>query len=191
MIKTSLKSGAPVWVVAMSPRKNPQTLYGPGGGNSPRATSFIEGMTPHFCKTRKELAYLLLSRGMASSSGLSIDELQREMYRQLSRVNYYRLSAYWYQFLAPDEADSMKRSKNFRPGTCWERVMEYYRFDHQLRLLLFDAISRIEIGLREQIASALATRMPDSVNPQTASTITAPSITRPNMARTANHTSPP
>ena len=32
--------GAPVWVVAVSQRKNPHTLYGPRGGNSLRATSF-------------------------------------------------------------------------------------------------------------------------------------------------------
>ena len=89
------------------------------------------------------------------------------MCRQLSQVNYYRLSAYWYQFLRTmDEAQPMKRTKDFRPGACWERVVEYYRFDHQLRLLLFDAISRIEIALREQVASVLAARSPDSVNPQ-------------------------
>ncbi len=63
-------------------------------------------------------------------------------------------------------AQPEKRAKTFLPGTCWERVVEYYRFDHQLRLLLFDAISRIEIALREQIASVLAAQSPDSVNPQ-------------------------
>ncbi len=104
---------------------------------------------------------------MVSSAGLSAEELQREMCRQLSRVNYYRLSAYWHQFLRTEhEAHPTRRFKDFRPGTCWERVLEYYRFDHQLRLLLFDAISRIEIALREQLASTLAERSPASVNPQ-------------------------
>ena len=73
-------------------------------------------MTPHFCKTRKELAFLLVSRGMVSSAGISADELQREMCCQLSRVNYYRLSAYWCQFLRTlDETQPMKRTKDFRP----------------------------------------------------------------------------
>ena len=104
---------------------------------------------------------------MVSSAGLSAEELQREMCRLLSRVSYYRLAAYWFQFRRPlNDARPEKRAKTFLPGTCWERVLEYYRFDHQLRLLLFDAISRIEIALREQVASALAERSPASVNPQ-------------------------
>lgn len=124
-------------------------------------------MTPHFCKTREELAYLLVSRGMVSSSGLSMDELQCEICHHLSQVNYHRLAAYWFQFRRPlNRAQTEKRAKTFLPGTCWERIVEYYRFDHQLRLLLFDAISRIEIALREQVASVLAARLPDSVNPQ-------------------------
>ena len=127
----------------------------------------MEAMTPHFCKTREELAFLLVSRGMVSSSGLSMDELQCEICHHLSQVSYHRLAAYWFQFRRPlNKAHPEKRAKTFLPGTCWERVMEYYRFDHQLRLLLFDAISRIEIALREQVASVLAARMPDSVNPQ-------------------------
>ena len=124
-------------------------------------------MALHYCKTREELARQLVLRGMCSSVGLSVDELQREMSLQLSTVNYYRLSAYWRQFRRPlENARSGKLSKDFLPGTCWERVMEYYWFDHRLRLLLSDAISRIEIALREKVASVLALRSPDSVNPQ-------------------------
>lgn len=124
-------------------------------------------MIPHYCKTPDELAYLLLSRGMGSSSGIPQDELQREMSRQLSLVNYYRLAAYWHQFRQPMErAQPGKRSKNFIPGTSWERVMEYYRFDNQLRLLLFDAISRIEITLRGMVTQALSAGAPSSINPQ-------------------------
>ena len=124
-------------------------------------------MMPHYYKTREELAKQLVSRGMGSSAGLTVDELQREICRQLSQVNYYRLSAYWHQFRRPlENSRSGKLSKDFLPDTCWERVMEYYWFDHQLRLLLSDAVSRIEIALREHIASVLAARSPDSVNPQ-------------------------
>ena len=124
-------------------------------------------MMPNFCKTREELAYLLMSRGMGSSSGISPIELRRQMCRQLSTVNYYRLAAYWYQFRRPlEKSQSGKRSKAYLPGTCWERVMEYYRFDHQLRLLFLDAISRIEIALREMMVAVLSAGSPASVNPQ-------------------------
>ncbi|MBQ7024532.1 MAG: Abi family protein [Akkermansia sp.] len=34
-----------------------------------------------------------------------------------------------------------------------ETVWAYYQFDRHLRLLLFDAISRIEIALREKLAT--------------------------------------
>lgn len=44
--------------------------------------------------------------------------------------------------------------------------MEYYRFDHQLRLLFLDAISRIEIALREMMVAVLSAGSPASVNPQ-------------------------
>ena len=124
-------------------------------------------MMPHYSKTRDELAFLLVSRGMVSSSGISSIELRRQMSRQLSTVNYYRLAAYWYQFRRPlGTVQSMGRAKDFLPGTCWERVMEYYWFDHRLRLLLLDAISRIEIALREMVAAVLSAGAPASVNPQ-------------------------
>ena len=124
-------------------------------------------MASHYYKTREELAKQLVARGMGSSAGLSQDELQREICTRLSQVNYYRLSAYWHQFRRPLENSRYGRlSKDFLPNTCWERIMEYYCFDHQLRLLLSDALSRIENALREHIASVLAARSPDCVNPQ-------------------------
>ena len=59
-----------------------------------------------------------------------------------------------------------RRAKSFLAGTCWETVCEYYRFDMQLRVLLFEAIGRIEVALRDKAAEVLALRAPGSTNPQ-------------------------
>jgi abortive infection bacteriophage resistance protein len=67
----------------------------------------------------------------------------------LSNISYYRLSAYMLPFKVRD-ADG-KVVDNFRPGACWDYVCSLYRFDRKLRLLIFDAIERIEIALRTQI----------------------------------------
>ncbi len=63
------------------------------------------------------------------------------MRRCLASVNYYRLSAYWHPFrVAGREA--------FQTGTEFSRVWETYTFDRELRLLVMDAIERIEIATR-------------------------------------------
>ncbi len=42
-------------------------------------------------------------------------------------------------------------SHSFQPNTYFEDVIERYNFDRHLRLILFDAIERIEIGLRTKM----------------------------------------
>jgi len=68
----------------------------------------------------------------------------------LRHLNYYRLGAYWLPF----EADHS--SHRFRPGTSFERVLSLYVFDRELRLLVLDAIERIEVSVRGQWAYQLA-----------------------------------
>lgn len=57
----------------------------------------------------------------------------------LSHISYYRLSAYTLPF---------KDGENFRPGTTFDHVAGLYIFDRKLRLILLDAIERIEVALR-------------------------------------------
>lgn len=116
-------------------------------------------------KTHQELAYLLMSRGMCSSEGRTARELSRLIETGLSCVNYYRLAAYWYQFRMP-KASSRVPAKTLRSNTSWELVWSYYQFDRHLRLMLFEAISRIEIALREKIADILAAYDRNQMNPQ-------------------------
>ncbi len=56
-------------------------------------------------------------------------------------MNYYRLSEYLYPFRNAD-------NETFKPGTTFEMIWRRYTFDRRLRLLLLDAIERIEISVR-------------------------------------------
>ena len=44
----------------------------------------------------------------------------------------------------------------FIKGTIWDDIWNLYKFDRKLRLLVFDAIERIEISLRTQIIYQLS-----------------------------------
>ena len=88
---------------------------------------------------------------LLQSRGMTVDDLA-EAERHLSHINYYRLGAYWLPF----EADHA--SHRFKPGTCFEDVIDLYRFDRQLRLLVLDAIERVEVSVRTQWAYHLAYR---------------------------------
>ena len=81
--------------------------------------------------------------------GLVIDDAaEAEFY--LRHLNYYRLGAYWLPF----EADHGTHA--FRPGTRFAEVLNLYIFDRELRLLVLDAIERVEVSVRGQWAYQLA-----------------------------------
>lgn len=83
----------------------------------------------------EEQADRLLSRGMIGDRDVMITRMQS--------VSYYRLSGYWYPFRLPDS--------NFKPNTTFDMVWERYVFDRQLRILVMDAIERIEVAVRTQL----------------------------------------
>lgn len=66
--------------------------------------------------------------------------------RFLSNISYYRLRAYTYPF-----QDNDHREHPFVGVVSLDDVMALYTFDRRLRLLVFDAVERIEIALRTQI----------------------------------------
>ena len=82
--------------------------------------------------------------------------------RCLERMGYYRLSGYWYPMrksnMATDGTTVVEQ--DFRPGTTFSQVADLYVFDKKLRLLMLDAIERIEIGLKVKIAQILGQRDP-------------------------------
>lgn len=91
---------------------------------------------------------ILLQRGMHVAD--------RERARHyLHHINYYRLRAYWLPFELTAPGDD---GHYFKPGTDFDAVVALYDFDRELRLLLIDAIERIEISLRTRWANELSLR---------------------------------
>ncbi len=88
---------------------------------------------------------------LLESRGLVIKEKSR-VERLLSNISYYRLSAY----MLPFKPDKHKNDECFSKGTTWEDVYDLYVFDRKLRLLIFDAIERIEISIRAQLINQLS-----------------------------------
>ncbi len=79
---------------------------------------------------------------------------------QLSKIGYYRLSAYWHPFklrgLTPDDGANEK----FREGTTFEHAQSLYDFDSKLRRLILDGVEQLEISLRVEIAYRLGVKDP-------------------------------
>ncbi|RTR34754.1 Abi family protein [Shewanella atlantica] len=108
-------------------------------------------------KSYQELLDLVKSRNM-----LVTDEPAALSY--LERIGYYRLSAYWYPFrefkLEIVEGKGMVGVKQdtFVENTSFVDAAQLYVFDKQLRLLAQDALERIEVAIRVDIAHLLGER---------------------------------
>ncbi len=64
----------------------------------------------------------------------------------LSNISYYRLRAYTYPF-----QDNTDPNHLFNKNVSFEDVIDLYVFDRRLRLLVLNAIEKIEIALRTKI----------------------------------------
>lgn len=95
-------------------------------------------------------AQLLLNRGLVC------DDRQR-LEHYLSNIGYYRLSAYLLPFEQPS-TNSNSRNHKLQTNTTFEQVLNLYVFDRKLRLLVMEAIERIEVAARTRWASAMALR---------------------------------
>ena len=80
-------------------------------------------------------ADLLIQRGLIAD--------RKELVDRLSSVNYYRLSSYLYPFKLADD--------HFKPGTTLTTVWRHYTFDRRFRLLVLDALERVEVAVRTQM----------------------------------------
>ena len=98
--------------------------------------------------------------------GLQVDNPTAAL-EYLERIGYYRLSGYWYPLRAIDQAASTAqgravRTDNFVSGTRFEDVVRLYVFDKKLRLLALDALERIEMAVRVDVAHLLGQRDPSA-----------------------------
>ena len=93
------------------------------------------------------------------SRGLQVDD-EAAALDYLARIGYYRLSGYWYPLREIDTAESAAQNKpirtdNFIANSHFEDVVKLYVFDKRLRLLALDALERIEMAIRVDVAHLL------------------------------------
>lgn len=63
----------------------------------------------------------------------------------LANISYYRLKGYWWEM----QIDFVNH--NFKQDSVFEDVIDLYNFDRHFRLIVFNAIERIEIALRTKL----------------------------------------
>ncbi len=109
--------------------------------------------------------------GMLMDRGLLVTEPAKAL-QYLERIGYYRLSGYWYPFreksgafcpleMPPNRKKFRKGDTEhlildtFKPRASFQHAVDLYVFDKKLRLLVLDALERIEVGLRVDISHTL------------------------------------
>ena len=115
-------------------------------------------------KSFAEQLDLLIARGLIVTD-------RTKALEYLQRIGYYRLSGYWYPFrkrsgplvvldhqgrkpARPGKVETLVLDQ-FKSGATFQAAVELYVFDKQLRLLVLDALERIEVALRVDIAHTL------------------------------------
>lgn len=86
--------------------------------------------------TFEEQARRLMDRGLLADGD--------ELIQRLASVNYYRLTGYLYPFRRVDD-------DRYVEGTTLETVWDRYCFDRRLRVLVLDAVERVEVAIRTQL----------------------------------------
>lgn len=89
-------------------------------------------------KTIEEQISLLLSRDML------FHDISKAPHF-LANISYYRLKGYWW------ELQDNKENHHFSQDTYFEDIIDVYNFDRHFRLIVFNAIERIEIALRTKL----------------------------------------
>lgn len=75
-----------------------------------------------------------------TSQGLLVRD-QALAYQALSSVSYYRLSSYLLPFKRAHQGNAPRQ---FKENATFEQIWQLYQFDRELRLLVVDAIEKIE-----------------------------------------------
>jgi len=82
--------------------------------------------------------------------GLLVDDDTKAIFL-LENISYYRLSGYWYPFLA-----SPKSTHIFKPNSNFDQAFSIYCFDRELRKLVNSEIEKIEVAIRAKMIYTLS-----------------------------------
>lgn len=93
----------------------------------------------------EEQAILLASRGL-------VFENWADSVTHLQHIGYYRFTGYLHPFkMGQGDADY------YRPGTTFDLVHDRYIFDRKLRMVVLEAVEKIEIAARSAISNSVGT----------------------------------
>ena len=104
-----------------------------------------------FMRYTKQLLSLQQQIDVLKQRGLLIEN-EEEAKRALDIISYFRLAGYWRLM----EAD--KQQHAFKSGSRFSQILSLYRFDEELRILLFSAIQHIEVAVRARMIRIFAER---------------------------------
>ncbi len=99
--------------------------------------------------TIQEQIAIMRNRGL-----IVFDEIYARQY--LEFIGYFRLAGYALPFQLNYNADG---THEFLPNTRFEDVVDLYVFDRKLRLLVIDALERIEVAVRATISWQMSERI--------------------------------
>jgi abortive infection bacteriophage resistance protein len=116
----------------------------------------MHGRPSYFMPYNKPYLTIPQQRALLESRGMEIPDPAKAA-EYLQRIGYYRLSAYWHPFrqVSANINGKFHLTDSFKPGTQFKHVTDLYAFDKALRLLVLDAIERIEISVRTEFALAI------------------------------------
>lgn len=89
---------------------------------------------------------------LLKNNNLNISDEQNAE-RKLKFISFYRLNGY-----SSDFRQSRDHKSKFQDNTRFDDIFEYYVFDRELRLLLIDALERIEIAVRTVMINKLSVK---------------------------------
>lgn len=84
--------------------------------------------------------------------GLVIPDKERAVI-YLTHIGYYRLSAYLIPF--ETKAINNRRTHVLKSGATFSEILDLYIFDRKLRILVMEAIERIEVSIRSNWANSI------------------------------------
>lgn len=118
------------------------------------APSFIpvDGVKRSYSQPYTSPAELIL---LLQGRGLVVEDTDLAKH-WIEKVGYYRLKGYGLHFRIPDAVG--KLTERYLAGTRFGSLTELYEFDRHLRLLVLDAIERIEVAFRSRFNDTLASR---------------------------------
>jgi abortive infection bacteriophage resistance protein len=98
----------------------------------------------------EELIKKLIDRGLIITN-------RNEARHYIEHIGYFRLTGYCIAFQTKTPEPHI-----FKTGTTFDQIINCYRFDRELRMLILDAIERIEVSLKASLSNYLSLIEPNA-----------------------------